>query len=288
MSDNKLMIRPVAEAEVDLLETLQQTIWGMSDIEVIPGRVLHALQFNGSILLGAYDGPQLIGFVVGIMGQLPGANQHHLYSAIMGVLPAYQNRSVGYQLKIAQAEAARQLGLTCITWTYDPLQSRNAWLNIAKLGAICRRYLPNFHGPMTGINAGIPSDRFYVEWHIENEQVLQRLLAPTKPPTFEKLMLEGAVLLNRSHWNEQGLPEPPAGFAQNAPSTLLLVETPARFPQLKSQNLPLSQQWQEQTRQIFTYYFKVGYVVTDFFRWVDDSGRERTFYLLTHTMTHEN
>lgn len=285
MSDNKLMIRPVAEAEIDLLEPLQQAIWGMSDREVIPGRVLHALQFNGSILLGAYDGPHLIGFVVGIPGQLPGASQYHLYSAIMGVLPAYQNRNVGYHLKMAQAEAARQLGLTCITWTYDPLESRNARLNIGKLGAICRRYLPDFHGIMTGINAGISSDRFYVEWHIEAEQVLKRLFAPTKQPTFQKLMLEGAVLLNRSHWNEQGLPEPPAGFAHNAPATLLLVETPANFQQLKSQNLPLAQKWREQTGQIFSYYFKVGYVVTDFFRWLDDSGRERTFYLLSHHYT---
>ena len=285
MNDQQLVIRPVAEAEVDQLESLQQAIWGMSDMEVIPGRVLHALQFNGSVVLGAYDGSNLVGFVVGIVGRLPTTDQYHLYSAIMGVLPAYQNRHVGYQLKMAQASVARQMGLSCITWTYDPLESRNARLNIGKLGAICRRYLPNFHGTMTGINAGIPSDRFYVEWYIEDEPVLRRLLAPTQQPTFQQLMLEGAVLLNRSNWNEQGLPEPPAGFAQNAPSSMLLVEIPARFQQLKSQNFTLAQRWRERTGQIFSYYFKVGYVVTDFFKWSDDSGRERTFYLLTHHYT---
>lgn len=276
MSDNQVVIRPVAEAEVDDLETIQQQVWSMSDMEVIPGRVLHALQFNGSILLGAYDGPKPIGFVIGVIGRLPGADQYHLYSAIMGVLPAYQNQQVGYQLKIAQAAAARTLGLSCITWTYDPLRSRNARLNIGKLGAICRRYLPDFHGPMTGINAGIPSDRFYVEWYIDSERVWQR------PPaaTLAGLLAAGAALVNPVSWNEQGLVEPPAGFSiTSAPA--LLVEIPVNFQELKRLNMALGQRWREHTSQIFHHYFGAGYTITDFCREGADSGRERAFYLLT-------
>ena len=151
------------------LEEIQRRAWDMPDIEIIPGRTMHAIQFNGGLLLGAYDGEELVGFVFGVLGTVQGLHNRidqvaaarlQLYSTIMGVLPEYRNRSVGYQLKVAQREFALRLGVRLVTWTYDPLESRNGWLNIGKLGAICHRYVRDYHGELGGINAGLNTDRF--------------------------------------------------------------------------------------------------------------------------------
>ncbi len=287
----EIKIRPIeADEELAQLEPLQREAWGMPDNELIPERLLHALHFNGALLLGAFDGHRLVGFILGVIGTTRGveegvdqaaATRLQLYSAIMGVLPAYQGRQIGHRLKLAQREFALQRGIRLVTWTYDPLESRNGWLNIGKLGAICSRYLPNFHGEMGGINKGLASDRFYVEWWLTSNRVAGRAVSRRGPLTFDSLIGGGAVLVNEATFDQQGLPVPPATFAGGGGKPAL-VEIPANFQALKRENLPLALQWRAHTAELFQSYFANQYVVTDFADHQDAAGRKRCFYMLTN------
>jgi predicted GNAT superfamily acetyltransferase len=271
------------------VEELQQQIWGASDREIIPGRTMHALQTSGASLLGAYDGRRLIGFVFGVLGTVEdldgridpvAAARLQLYSVIMGVHPDYQGQAVGYQLKLAQREFALRIGVRLISWTVDPLQSRNARLNFSKLGAVCSLYWRNFHGAMTGINAGLASDRFEIRWWITSQRVKSRVEKPRRPLPFRAFLDGGAVLVNESSPGADGLPAPPAAFLQSD-APMLLVEIPADLTAVKRQNMPLAQSWRSHSRALFEHYFAQGYIVTDFVRQPPEETAGRSFYLLT-------
>ena len=281
---------PEGDAELEQLVEVQRRAWGMSDLEITPTRMMHALHYNGALLLGAFDGERMVGFILGVISTVQGltdridevaAARLQLYSAMMGVLPEYQHRQIGYRLKLGQRDYALRLGLRLVTWTFDPLESRNAWLNIGKLGAVCHQYLPNFHGEMTGINAGLPSDRFYVEWWVTSNRVSGRVARQRQPLSYESLIGGGAVLINEAEVNEEGLLTPAGAFLQSD-NNMLLVEIPANFQQIKSTDMALARHWRMHSATIFQHYFQAGYFVTDFARHVDENGRERSFYMLTY------
>lgn len=287
-------IRPLTGTDrLHELEDLQRIIWKEADVEVIPGRAMHAIQHNGGLLLGAIDtehDDKLVGFIFAVIGTVQGLDNRidqvaaarlQLYSTIMGVLPGYQGRSIGYRLKLAQREYALRLGIRLVTWTYDPLESRNGWLNIGKLGAICHQYLPNFHGDVGGINAGLPTDRFYVEWWVTGNRVRARVNKKRRPLGYAALIGGGAGLVNEAAFNDEGLPVPPAGFAESE-SNIVMVEIPPNFQQIKQQDMALARRWREHTGELFSHYFAHDFIVTDFARHQDDSGRERTYYVLTY------
>lgn len=284
-------IQPIEEhSDHRKLEELQRVIWNMADVDVIPGRTMHAIDFNGGVLLGAFDDDEVVGFVFGVIGTVRrlekrvdpvAAARLQLYSTIMGVHPGYQGRGLGYQLKLAQREYALRLGIRLITWTYDPLESRNAWLNIGKLGAISREYLRNFHGEQGGINAGLPTDRFYVEWWVTGNRVQSRVMRKRQPLDYEQLIAGRALLVNEASFNEEGLPVPPADFVESE-RTLILVEIPSAMQQVKQKDMALAQQWRDHTRKLFEHYFEQQYVVTDFARHRDEEGRQRAYYVLTY------
>lgn len=288
---SKITVQSITKAsEYEELEAIQLSVWGMTEREVIPGRFMHALQHNGASLLGAYDNDKLIGFVLGVISTVEGMNERidqiaaarlQLYSAIMAVQPEYQQHGVGYQLKMAQRDFALQVGIRLITWTYDPLQSRNAWFNFGKLGVICNHYFRNFHGEMSGLNAGMPSDRFEVQWWITSNRVKSRTAGRRRPLSLDALVGGGAALVNETTINENGLPVPPNNF-DNSANRMVLVEIPSDFTALKSSDVPLAQRWREHSRRLFEHYFERNYVVTDFARHKEASGRARSFYLLTH------
>ena len=138
-------------------------------LEVLPVHLMVAVPRNGGLLLGAFDGDDLVGYVFGFPGITAGGKLKHC-SHMMGVAPGCQVRGIGYQLKLAQREHLLARGCDLVTWTYDPLASRNAYLNLAKLGVVCRTYLQDYYGPMTdGLNAGLPADRLQVDWWIGSE-----------------------------------------------------------------------------------------------------------------------
>jgi predicted GNAT superfamily acetyltransferase len=286
----QLTIRPLSSHDdYEKTRHIHMVAWGVDAAETIPPLTVHALQHNGGNLLGAYADDQLIGYILGTLGAIEAPNRIDqiaaarlkLFSVIMGILPEYQNQGIGYQLKLAQREAARRDGIRLITWTYDPLESRNGRLNIGKLGGICRSYYRDFHGPMAGRNAGLASDRFEAEWWITSNRVEGRVAQQRRPLTLDAMRGAGAVVVNETSFDAAGLPIPPLEFAHSN-NNLLLAEIPSNIQAIKSADLTLARQWRQHTRQLFEYYFAANYVVTDFVFQPAENGRSRSFYLLTH------
>ena len=150
---------------------LQKTIWGFDDLDLLPLRFFVVASRVGGQVLGAYDGSRMIGFCLGIPGIKPG-NRPYMHSHMMGVLSEYRNAGVGRRLKLRQREDALARGIKLIEWTFDPLELKNAFFNIERLGTIVRRYSLNQYG-ITGspLHGGLPTDRCYAEWWIDSPRV---------------------------------------------------------------------------------------------------------------------
>jgi len=290
MFEETIEIRPVTDvADARKLEEIQRVTWNMSETEVLPGRFLHAMQFNGACLLGAYDENELIGFVFGVLGTVEGLDNRidqiaaarlQMYSAIMGVLPEYQEAGIGYRLKVAQREFAMRIGVRMVTWTFDPLESRNGYLNIRKLGVICHQYERDFHGEIGGINAGLPTDRFYVEWWVTSSRVDVRLSSRRPPLTLDNYLSGGAIIVNEAEIDERGNAKPAPDF-ERVESRFVLVEIPASIQTIKRSDMRLAQAWRQSTRELFEHYLWRGYIITDFVRLQDPNGIQHSFYVLT-------
>ncbi|NJN80214.1 MAG: GNAT family N-acetyltransferase [Anaerolineales bacterium] len=181
----KINIRLLETPEdLRLVEELQREVWPGSETDVVPMHMLITAVHNGGLVFGAFEEEKIIGFIFGFPGleELPdGARAKHC-SHMMGIHPNYRDHNIGFALKRAQWQMVRHQGLDHITWTYDPLLSRNAYLNIAKLGAVCTTYRQSEYGEMRdGLNAGLPSDRFQVDWWINTSRVERRLGKRSRP-----------------------------------------------------------------------------------------------------------
>lgn len=149
---------------------LQLQVWGYSDGDVIPRRVFVVAQRIGGQVIGAFDGDALVGFAMSLPGYRDG--KPYLHSHMLAVEPPYRNAGIGRRLKLAQRDDGIARGFHLMEWTFDPLEIRNAHLNIARLGAIVRRYQPDFYGPSTSpLQGGLPTDRLYAEWWLRSDRV---------------------------------------------------------------------------------------------------------------------
>jgi predicted GNAT superfamily acetyltransferase len=297
---SEITIRPMTSmAAIREIEPVQRSIWNYGDLEILPCHTLHALAQNGAALLGAYDGAKLVGFSLAVLGTIESperidqvaAARLKMYSVVTGVLAAYQGRGVGFELKLAQREFALRIGVRLITWTYDPLESRNARFNVGKLGVICHRYLRHFHGDISGQNAGLPTDRFEAEWWVTSNRVEGRVVKKRGALSLEALLGAGALLVNEASFDDQGLPVP-AGDASRGKATtkygpgnsaiLLLVEIPANFQEIRQKDSALALRWRQHSRQLFEELFLNSYMVSDFVHQQDPAQRRHSYYLLTH------
>jgi predicted GNAT superfamily acetyltransferase len=210
---------------------------------------------------------------------------------MLGVHPAYRDQGIGFKLKRAQWQMVRHQGLDRITWTYDPLLSRNAHLNIARLGAVCNTYIREAYGEMRdGLNIGLPSDRFQVDWWIRSERVNRRLSTRLRRPLdLAHYLAAETAILNPTEMDQDGWPRPPSNFQlgeiENVHSIqeeqpLLLVEIPADFLTLKAANPSLALEWRLHTRDLFETLFERGYLVTDFIHLTGTYAR--SFYVLSY------
>ncbi len=239
---------------------------------------------NGGLVLGAFEEEKLIGFLFGfpgLEGTPDGPRPKHC-SHMMGILPDHRDSGAGFALKRAQWQMVRHQGLDHITWTYDPLLSRNAHLNIAKLGAVCTTYRRAEYGEMRdGINAGLPSDRFQVDWWINTRRVETRLGKRSRPTLkLDHVNRAGLRPFYSLHTSTDNLPRPP----EHVPpfdDRLLLAEIPVNFQDLKSKDFALARDWRFFTRELFETAFKASYIVTDFI-FDNNEGNPRGLYVLTH------
>ena len=150
---------------------LQKVIWGFDDVELLPLRFLVVVSKVGGHVFGAYDDKDMVAFCFAIPGIKPG-NMPYLHSHMLGVLSAYRDLGIGRKLKLRQREDALARGIKLIEWTFDPLEVKNAFFNIERLGAIVRRYNPNQYGlTASPLHGGLPTDRCYAEWWLDSPRV---------------------------------------------------------------------------------------------------------------------
>ena len=165
-----MTIRPVTDLrELGKCVEIQREAWGLAELEVIPVRMLVTQIRVGGLVLGAFEEGQLVGFLNAMPGIRDGTP--YWYSQMLAVKLPYRNRGIGSNLKLAQRDHAHQRGIHLIEWTFDPLESKNAYLNIAKLGVIVRRYYVNLYGATASqLQQGLESDRVIAEWWIDSPQ----------------------------------------------------------------------------------------------------------------------
>src|ERR1700732_89269 len=148
-SPPKFDVRPLTElAEFRNAVQLQKEIWGFEDMDVLPLRFFVVATKIGGQALGAFHRDRMIGFCMAVPGLRPGGKSY-LHSHMLGVLPEFRNAGVGRKMKLAQREEALTRGIDLIEWTFDPLELKNAYFNIERLGAIVRHYRPNQYGTST-------------------------------------------------------------------------------------------------------------------------------------------
>ena len=283
-------------------EELQRVVWPGSETDVVPLHVLVTVAHNGGIVIGAYPKDQdsvenfsetseirspLIGIVFGFPGLYftPDGPRPKHCSHQLAVLPEYRSKGLGYLLKRAQWQMVRHQGLDLITWTYDPLLSRNAFLNIARLGAVCNTYLREAYGDMQDeLNVGLPSDRFQVDWWVNTRRVHSHLNSqPRTNLDLNHYLTADAKVINPSIHVKDHWPRPTEPNYQDSPALelpLLLVEIPADFQSLRSADQSLALEWRISTRAIFETLFAQGYLATDFIHLRGESPR--SYYVFSH------
>ncbi|HEY9151903.1 MAG TPA: hypothetical protein VIN60_03385 [Anaerolineales bacterium] len=278
--------------EMSAVEALQREVWPGSETDVVPAHLLITAVHNGGLVLGAFieenpstpsAGQRLIGFVFGFPGLefTPDGPRPKHCSHIAGVYAEYRDGGVGFALKRAQWQVVRHQGLDHVTWTYDPLLSRNAKLNIARLGAVCSTYRRSEYGEMRDeFNAGLPSDRFQVDWWINTKRVERRLSKRPRPAlSLDHLARVGVQPFYSLPFGPDNLPRP-LEHVPTLGAQLVAAEIPSDFLSLKSADFALARDWRFFTREFFEAAFAKGYIVTDF---VFDPGEglPRSFYILT-------
>lgn len=261
----KLDIHLVEEpADYWAVEEISKAAWGLDEYrEVIPAHLMITFQQNGGLLLGAWLDGKLVGFSIGFIGLTGDGTATNgrvkFCSEQLGVLPEYQSYNIGYRLKLAQREHLLARGINHATWTYDPLETKNGKLNLHKLGAVCNTYYINLYGTAAGINAGLPTDRFQVDWWLDSQHVTSRLPGTT-PNTLDNLRDAGVPIINPA----QGIPHPhPAGAIIPPGHTHLLMQVPASIRALKREDPELALAWRLHTRELFISLFAQGYKATD-------------------------
>ncbi len=281
VSDRQFYIRE-AQIETDYrdVEAIQRDVWQCSDLDIVGSLMLVASQHAGAILLCAFEGDQMIGFTYGFPAFEQGQVSIHSHMAAVSDHWRGSNFQVGYYLKLAQRRAALERQVERITWTFDPLQSLNAYFNFVKLGVTCNRYFVNFYGDSSTspLHQGIGTDRLWVDWYLASDRVTARLksqAATREQPTFT--VDESAPLLVTVEKDEPHLVE---GVTDRLSGNVCFIEIPHDINGLKEREARLARLWREASRAAFLAATGAGFTATDFLKMKTDN-QPRWFYQLT-------
>ncbi len=254
--------------------------WDMKDYtEAVPPHLLRAVLGSGGFLMVARDGEDIVGFVFGFTGRDERFGFYH-YSHMVGVKKKYRGKGVALRLKLEQRLWAIREGFSLIMWTYDPHQGLNARFNFGKLGVISRRFYENYYGTMMdGINMGMPSDRFKVEWWIKSLRVRERINGRDNPPSFEEVKDISYFPVKTMQKNGVRII---AGINLRKRDDLVMIEFPGDLNRVKRTDINIAIDWKLKLRKVFKYYLRHGYIVVEHVPLI--SGEERrNFYLLCRT-----
>ena len=261
-------------SDFDTCVLLQKVVWGLADLEVTSAIQLIATTHAGGILqLAETEGGTPVGFAYAFAALRGGVA--HLHSDMLAVLPEHQQRGVGVRLKWAQRDEAMARGVALITWTFDPLQARNANLNLRRLGATASEFFPDFYGRTTSsLHHGLPTDRLMVRWDLNAPRVRERV-AEGDPP--RSVATPSLSRVNDVKWQ--------AGWPVSSEPRLdlevpeMLLEVPPDWDVLAKAAPRVAADWHGKVRMAFTYYFARGYVAADFSP-TEEKGRRRPLYVL--------
>src|SRR5437879_5308570 len=264
------------------VETLEQEVWGLSDRDVLPLTMSVAAKEAGSIWLGAFEGSRLVGFAFGFLGMEEGQVMVHSHMLAGG--DEYRDLDLGYKLKLAQRERALSMRVHSMTWTFDPLQSRNAHLNFGKLGVISDRYKIDFYGPETSsVLHRNSTDRLWVKWPLASRRVQQRLQGKdSRAETMDAL----SRLTPLVRFNGDGRPvrtDLDAALSRQR----VAIEIPSDIASVEQKDPPLAREWRSATRWAFSEALKARFFVAEFCRTIRGQQGPGT-YLLERGPVHEH
>jgi predicted GNAT superfamily acetyltransferase len=247
-------------------------VWGSIGVS---SEVLSVTQKCGGVVLGAIAEGKLVGFLYAFLGRYHGRLIH--WSHMMAVEKRHRDKGLGFRMKLAHRELALQEGIKSICWTYDPLQSRNALLNLARLAARVEEYVPDCYGQfLSVIEKGLPSDRLVVNWQINSARVARRLRGAVP----RRINLD-LPRINETGRNKEGFivnREISSSFTEPR----LLLEIPMNTDEMRLRALKLARRWRLETRRMFLRALESGCRVLDFVTSEAGGGR-RAFYVLGRT-----
>ena len=267
MTASDIVVRDIdGQAEMRAVEELQKEVWGLPDLDVVPLTQLAAAKASGGVLLGAFDKKILVGFAYGFAGFEHGRATHH--SHMLAVKPAYRSQRVGYVLKLAQRDRVLAQGLSEMTWTFDPLQSVNAYFNFNRLGVVSDRYLIDFYGSdAASFLHRNGTDRLWVTWPLASSRVVDRMEGRPDDSRSEtvKTLIEmddhGSPLLRDFDLSDAG--------------DQVSIEIPSEIGLVEQHDREIAIAWRRATRSAFTSAFSAGYAAVEFVR-----GRPAGKYIL--------
>jgi predicted GNAT superfamily acetyltransferase len=242
-----------------LIAEMQKQVWDQG--AVVPVSQLIAGIHNGSIVMGAFIDRLLVGFCYGFPGY--DGTQTYLCSHMLGVHPDYRDAGLGQMLKLKQREWAILHGYSKMVWTYDPLEARNGYLNLCKLGGCVKTYLPSYYGDMDDkLNQGLPSDRFLLEWDLHSKRVLA---AVGGDPLEQMVWRDYQKVMNVV--NEDLFPMPHLSSKQIDPAQKgYLLPVPKAIQGIKQKNIVLAKTWRLTTRSLFIEAFNAGFTIVGMIR----------------------
>ncbi|MGG4495483.1 GNAT family N-acetyltransferase [Brevibacillus reuszeri] len=269
MEKKKIDYRSIKSIEdLEKARRLESLIW--SEYEATPVHQTLTVIKNGGMVLGAFFEDELIGFQYSFPGFNKG--ESYLCSHSLAIHPDFRKLGIGEKLKLIQREESIKKGYDLVTWTYDPLETVNGYLNLHKLGARCSTYVENCYGEMQDdLNQGIPSDRFRVEWHIKES-------ADERGSVSEELLKSDSLVIKIEKNSAGYLVPAEIDLMMDSESGLLFVPVPSDFQNLKAKNLELAVSWRMNTRQAFTHYFAKSWTAIDIIR--SRSNPELCYYVL--------
>jgi predicted GNAT superfamily acetyltransferase len=261
-SKSAIMIRDLESFEdLSKAQILEQQVWELSDLDVTPMTLAIAMREAGSLWLGAFDGDRLVGFAFGFLGMEHGEVTVH--SHVLGVRQEYRDSDLGYKLKLAQRERALAWRLRLMTWTFDPLLSKNAHLNFNKLGVVSDAYKIDFYGPETSSSLHQNgTDRLWVKWPMASRRVQGRLQGKQN----RQEMLDAlATVLPLVQFDGNGKPKR-TDLSAALSRQRIAIEIPGDIGALEAKDPALAHEWRLATRWAFTEALRAQFFVAEFCR----------------------
>jgi predicted GNAT superfamily acetyltransferase len=249
--------------DIEAVLRLEKEVWDFEDVDVTPLTLAVAMKAAGSILVGAFDGSELVGFAFAFPSLEHGRVGFHSHT--LAVRPSYQSLGLGYRLKLAQRQRALALGIKEVSWTFDPLRSRNAHLNFSRLGVVSDSYKVNFYGVQTTSPLHTNStDRFWVTWHLADTRVEERIKGKDFRPEIIDALAHVEPLVR---FNGDG--KPAEGVLASALSRQrVAIEIPGDMDRIERDQQDLGRQWRMATRRAFSESLKAGFIVKEFCRFI--------------------